>query len=58
MEELTQEELDTLKASKSGEEWNAICDAIKTKHGGYPDDWFQKVIMSGVLVTTSANWKR
>jgi len=53
---LTQEELAQLKASKNEEEWNATCDAIKKTHGGYPSDWFVRVIMAGVLSTTSRNW--
>lgn len=58
MEKLTQEELDALKASKSEEEWNTLCDGVKKAHGGYPGDWFAKVIISGLLNKTAANWKK
>lgn len=56
MNMLTEVELDSLKASKTEQEWNATCDAIKKAHGGYPPDWFVKVLMSGVLAMTQANW--
>lgn len=45
-----------MKSSKSEAEWNANCDKVKKACGGYPD-FYNAVIVSGVLGTTSKNWR-
>lgn len=55
-EGITQEELDRLRSSKNEEEWNAACDAIKKAHGGYPHDWWAKVMQSGLAAQVADNW--
>jgi hypothetical protein len=46
---LTEEELQSLKDSKTEDEWSALCQAVKKARGGqYPLDWFAKVIQSGL----------
>lgn len=53
---MTEELLDKLRNTKSESEWNALCDEIK-KNGGYPADWFAKVVLSGLMHKTSQNWE-
>ena len=54
---ITKDELEKLKSSKTIEEWNITCDAIKKAHGGqYPQDWFNKVMMSGMAAEVQKNW--
>lgn len=49
---MTIEEVKTLMAtSNSAQEWNANCDKIKKACGGYPDFWFQEIIVSGFADT-------
>lgn len=48
---LEDKELEALKATKSEQEWNDLCDAIKENHGGYPADWFPKVLLIGLPYT-------
>jgi hypothetical protein len=50
--DLEDQELDALKATKNEHEWNELCDAIKAKRGGhYPQNWYSKVIMSGLMAS-------
>jgi len=54
---LTQVELDSLKASKTEQEWNDTCDAIKrVRCGSFPPDWFAKILAGGILLRASENW--
>ncbi len=54
---MTENDLNRLKATKSESEWNALCDEIKNKNGGYPSDWFAKVVLSGLMASAQNNWK-
>ena len=48
--DLTEAELATLKAAKTQAEWNAACDAVKrVRSRAYPNDWYEKVIASGLV---------
>jgi hypothetical protein len=48
--DLTESELATLKAAKTQAEWNAACDAVKrVRSRAYPNDWYEKVIASGLV---------
>jgi len=53
---MTNDELEKLKSTKSENEWNVCCDQIKKAHNGYPDDWYQKVVLSGLMAETQASW--
>lgn len=54
---LTEIELEKLKNSKSATEWDSICDAVKQIRGGqYPQDWFAKVVLSGVINNAQNSW--
>jgi hypothetical protein len=46
---ITDQEMAMLEACKSDDDWNAACSTIKSaRGGGYPPDWFSKVVMSGL----------
>lgn len=54
---ITQEELDRLSNTKNESEWNDACDAIKKAHnGGYPSDWWAKVMQSGLAAKVAVKW--
>ena len=47
---ITDEELKSLEACQSGEDWRDACDKIKAARDGmYPDDWWDKVKLSGMM---------
>lgn len=49
MTDITEDELDLLRGCKTEEEWNDACDEIKRiRNGFYPNDWYTKVIASGL----------
>ena len=48
--DLTEKELQMLKDCKNSKEWNECCYKIKAlRNGNYPDDWFAKVLGSGLM---------
>lgn len=56
---LTNEEFEALKNSKNQTEWADLCDKIKhARSGGYPSDWYVKIIMSGLAMKTKASWQK
>jgi hypothetical protein len=55
---ISQGYLNRLRYSKSEEEWNFICDEMKKEYGGYPEDWYQKVIRSGLIIETQMFWNK
>ena len=56
MSTITIEELKALEESSTENEWNTNCDSIKDAHGGFPVDWFPRVVLSGLLERTAAKW--
>ena len=49
---LTDEELKMLEAANTADEWSDACLKVKQAHGGgYPSDWYQRVIKGGVLAS-------
>lgn len=55
--QLVADEYTKLKAAKSAEEWDEVCDEIKAARGGqYPSDWYQRVILSGFAASVQMNW--
>ena len=52
-----QEVVNLMKSSKSEEEWNANCDLVRKKCGGYPSFWYSAIVLSGVLSQTAALWE-
>lgn len=54
---LTDAEMTRLKNTKTEQEWSDACDAVKAARGGaYPEDWFVKVLASGLMSRVQANW--
>jgi hypothetical protein len=52
------EVIDLMVSSRSDEEWNANCDAVKLLFGGYyPDFWYAAIIRSGCMALTVAGFK-
>ena len=57
MSNITEEELQRLRDSKNENDWNDACDAIKkARNGRYPDDWWAKVMTSGLADQVAKNW--
>ena len=57
MKPITPEELKSLEDCRTPVEWAAACDAIKqAREGLYPDDWWAKVKMSGMMDRIMARW--
>jgi hypothetical protein len=55
--DLLPSELLRLRSSQSQDEWNAICDEVKSSRGGqYPHEWYAKVIASGVVDQATARF--
>lgn len=49
IQNLTEEELNRLRNTNTEWEWNEACDDVKRARGNqYPEDWYQKVLASGV----------
>jgi hypothetical protein len=54
---MTKEEVVTLMTeSKSEDEWNRNCDLVKYVFDGYPDWWFEAIILSGIAARTKMRW--
>jgi len=54
---ITNEELKRLEACKTAKAWAAACDAIKdARDGKYPEDWWTKVKLSGMMDRVMARW--
>lgn len=54
---ITDDEIEKLKNSKTESEWNAACDDIKrARKGMYPPDWWPKVQQSGLLREVAARF--
>ena len=54
---ITDEELKSLEACQSGEDWRDACDKIKAARDGmYPDDWGDKVKLSGMMDSIMDRW--
>lgn len=49
MSTLTPENMNTLNACQSDDDWNNTVAAIKKEHGGYPSDWYEKMLATGLM---------
>ena len=47
-----------MKSSRSEEEWDANCDAVKAPGGVYPDFWYRAIVLSGVMSDTVRSWQK
>lgn len=49
-EKLTDDEFNRLCACKTEQEWSDACDAVKAaRDGQYPDEWFHRMNLSGLM---------
>lgn len=55
---LTPEDLALLESAACREQWIAAVAKITDKYGGFPNDWFEKIIMEGRLSILAANWSQ
>lgn len=53
---MTEEEIKQFENSTNEQHWNQLCDAIKRKYGGYPQNWYASIILSGVAARAKAKW--
>lgn len=54
---LTDDEILRLKNTRNVQEWNAACSDIKKARGGeYPEDWWYKIMSSGLFTQIKQNW--
>ena len=54
---MTEEQvIELMESSKSEKEWNANCDEVKQACGGYPDFWYQTIILTGMHKKVAARW--
>lgn len=55
---LTDIEMHMLLTTETENQWNETCDCIKRARGGeYPQDWFEKVILSRIVRKHMENWR-
>jgi len=54
---ITEDELVLLGSCQTEVDWTAAITAVKDNHGGsYPDDWWDKVKLSGLMDRVMARW--
>ena len=57
MYKITDRELRMLEACQTEKDWSVVCNSIKAARGNeYPDDWWEKVKMSGMMDRIMARW--
>lgn len=56
---VSEKELAVLKSCNSEDDWNKACEAIKAARSGYyPEDWHERVILSGLQEEIQARWRK
>jgi len=54
---LTEEEMGMLEACQTAEDWGNACDKIKKSRGEYyPEDWWARVKMTGMMDRVMSRW--
>jgi len=43
-----EEVINLMKSSKNANEWNKNCTIVKEKCNGYPNFWYETIIVSGI----------
>jgi len=57
MTNITEEELAMLEACQSPQDWREACHKIKgAREEAYPDDWWDKVKLSGMMDRILSRW--
>lgn len=56
---LTDQEMELLESVTTEQGWNDACDAVKRARGGiYPQDWYHRVIATGMIARVAARFGR
>jgi len=56
---MTEEQIKMLESCATPRQWRAACDEIKAASPSkvcYPDDWFAKVVESGLMDRITSRW--
>ena len=54
---ITTEEIKALEETKSERDWITVCDNIKrARSGSYPPDWWDKIMLSGLMLRITLSW--
>ena len=56
---MTEEQIQSLEACQNAEQCRQACDDIKASTPskvGFPDDWFEKVVQSGLMDRITSRW--
>lgn len=53
---LADEDIQKLELCPNEKAWDDACAEIKRKYGGYPADWYSKVIAGGMFKRLEAKW--
>lgn len=57
MSNITTQELDMIENVRTPEQWDAACDTVKANRGGrYPDDWWPRVKLTGLMDKVMARY--
>lgn len=51
-----QEVIELMNSSKTDKEWDDNCDKVKAAFEGYPEFWYQDVVMSGLAARVFDSW--
>lgn len=51
------EVIELMKTSKSEDDWNSNCDKVKKACQGYPDFWYEEIVLSGVMNQVISTWR-
>jgi hypothetical protein len=45
-----------MSSSNSSDMWNEHCDMVKRANGGYPEWWYEEIIVGGVYANTQIQY--
>jgi hypothetical protein len=51
-----QEVIALMQTSRNETEWNANCDTVKKNCGGYPQFWYEAIMLSGIANKVRNGW--
>ncbi len=56
---ITKSQIESLESCTTASQWGEACDAIKAASESkvcYPDDWWEKVVESGLMDRVASRW--
>jgi hypothetical protein len=54
---MTDDEVAEFENATSEAHWNDLCDKIKSKYGGYPTNWYARIMLGGVAARAQSRWR-